>query len=168
MWTLRTRSGAEAAVSETGGVFDVDKLNWLNGEYIRSLDEADLTARIVAHLQREDLLGDEPTEGQLAALTEATPLVQTRMATLAECGPMLGFLLVDGRDLEVEDESVASLKDDAPAVLDASLTALEPLQEWTSEPIEANRSGEHQHDRQRQADLQGGDCGDCGRRIELH
>ena len=29
-------------VSETGGVFDVDKLNWLNGEYIRSLDEADL------------------------------------------------------------------------------------------------------------------------------
>jgi glutamyl-tRNA synthetase len=124
-------------VSETGGVFDVDKLNWLNGEYIRSLDEADLTARIVAHLQREDLLGDEPTEGQLAALTEATPLVQTRMATLAECGPMLGFLLVDGRDLEVEDESVASLKDDAPAVLDASLAALEPLQEWTSEPIEA-------------------------------
>ena len=124
-------------VSETGGVFDVDKLNWLNGEYIRSLDEADLTARIVAHLQREELLGDEPTDAQLTALTEATPLVQTRMVTLAETGPMLGFLLVDGRDLDVDDEAVASLKDDAPAVLDASLGALEPLQEWTSERIEA-------------------------------
>lgn len=124
-------------VSETGGVFDVDKLNWLNGEYIRSLDEADLTARIVAHLQREELLGDEPTDAQLAALTEATPLVQTRMVTLAETGPMLGFLLVDGRDLEVDDDAVATLKDDAPAVLDASLAALEPLQEWTSETIEA-------------------------------
>lgn len=124
-------------VSETGGVFDVDKLNWLNGEYIRSLDEADLTARIVAHLQREELLGDEPTDAQLAALTEATPLVQTRMVTLAETGPMLGFLLVDGRDLEVDDDAVATLKDDAPAVLDASLAALEPLQEWTSEGIEA-------------------------------
>ena len=124
-------------VSETGGVFDVDKLNWLNGEYIRSLDVPDLTARIVAHLQREELLGDVPTEGQLAALTEATPLVQTRMVTLAETGPMLGFLLVDGRDLEVEDDAVASLAHDAPAVLDASLAALEPLQEWTSESIEA-------------------------------
>lgn len=124
-------------VSETGGVFDVDKLNWLNGEYIRSLDEADLTARIVAHLQREELLGDEPTYAQLAALTEATPLVQTRMVTLAETGPMLGFLLVDGRDLEVDDDAVATLKDDAPAVLDASLAALEPLQEWTSGGIEA-------------------------------
>lgn len=124
-------------VSETGGVFDVDKLNWLNGEYIRSLDEADLTARIVAHLQREELLGDEPTDAQLAALTEATPLVQTRMVTLAETGPMLGFLLVDGGDLEVDDDAVATLKDDAPAVLDASLAALEPLQVWTSEGIEA-------------------------------
>jgi len=124
-------------VSETGGVFDVDKLNWLNGEYLRELDEADLTARIVAHLQRAGALDGEPTERQRRAVEQATPLVQTRMVTLAEAVPMLGFLLVDHDRLEIEDFSVAALPDDAPTVLDASLQALEPLGTWAAADLEA-------------------------------
>ncbi len=124
-------------VSESGGVFDVDKLNWLNGEYLRELDEADLAGRIVAHLQRAGALEGEPTVQQRRAIELATPLVQTRMVTLAEAVPMLGFLLVGHADLEVEDESVASLEDDAPQVLDAAVGALEALPAWEAATIEA-------------------------------
>jgi glutamyl-tRNA synthetase len=124
-------------VSATGGVFDVDKLNWLNGEYIRALEPEDLTGRMVQHLTREGLLPAEPTSAQLDRITAATPLVQTRMQTLAETGGMLGFLLVDADALAVEDESFAALSDDAPAVLDAALPALTGLGAWEASAIES-------------------------------
>ncbi len=124
-------------VSATGGVFDVDKLNWLNGEYIRALEPHDLTDRMVQHLTRVGLLPQEPTPAQLDRIAAATPLVQTRMQTLTETEGMLGFLLVDADSLEVEEESFATLSDDAPAVLDASLAALTGLGVWEASGIES-------------------------------
>jgi glutamyl-tRNA synthetase len=50
---------------------------------------------------------------------------------------MLQFLLVPDAALVVEDDAVASLKPDAPAVLDASATALESLGEWRTADLEA-------------------------------
>ncbi len=50
---------------------------------------------------------------------------------------MLGFLFVDDEALVVEDDARGSLGADAPAVLDAGLAALEGLDDFTPEPIEA-------------------------------
>ena len=50
---------------------------------------------------------------------------------------MLGFLIVPDGELVVEPEALASLKADAPAVLDASLAALEGLGEWRAADLEA-------------------------------
>jgi glutamyl-tRNA synthetase len=68
---------------------------------------------------------------------KATPLVQTRLNLLSEARGMLGFLLVPDGDLVVEEDAVASLKPDAPAVLDASLSALGDLGEWRTADLEA-------------------------------
>ncbi len=125
-------------VSATGGVFDVDKLNWLNGEYIRALEPADLTARMVQHLTRVGLLGAAPRPEQLERVAAATPLVQTRMQTLAETEGMLGFLLVDAEALVVQEESFTALSDQAPQVLDAAMTALRDLPHWETSAIEAS------------------------------
>ncbi len=125
-------------VSATGGVFDVDKLNWLNGEYIRALEPADLTARMVQHLTRVGLLGAAPRPEQLERVAAATPLVQTRMQTLAETEGMLGFLLVDAEALVVQEESFTALSDQAPQVLDAAVTALRDLPHWETSAIEAS------------------------------
>ena len=126
-----------ARVSETGGVFDIEKLKWLNGEYIRDLPEDDLAGRIVAYLQRREVLPAEPSAQHLAYLREATPLVQTRMQTLAEAPDMLGFLLVDAAGLTVAEDARASLRPDAAQVLDAATAALEPLEDWSAPAIEA-------------------------------
>jgi glutamyl-tRNA synthetase len=50
---------------------------------------------------------------------------------------MVGFLLVDDDALVVEEDAVASLKDDAPAVLDAAAAALARLGSWRTAEIEA-------------------------------
>jgi glutamyl-tRNA synthetase len=124
-------------VSESGGVFDLDKLGWLNGEYIRSLDTADLTRRIVEYLMQVGVLGVRPTDQQVARIAAATPLVQTRMQTLAESVGMLSFLLIDEDRFEVSPEGSASLSADAPAVLAAAVPALESLGEWNAAAIES-------------------------------
>lgn len=124
-------------VNTVGPIFDMDKLNWLNGHYIRALSPQDLAGRIVAHLVRTGELPGEPTPEQMDLVTKATPLVQERMQLLGEAGPMLGFLFVTDGELAFDPDSVAALKDDAPQVLDASIAALEALDDFTAEPIQA-------------------------------
>src|SRR3954453_6224989 len=78
-------------VNTVGPVFDLKKLDWLNGTYIRALAADDLADRLVAHAARSGAV-DEPAA---AALRAAAPLVQERIETLEQGVDMLRFL-VDG------------------------------------------------------------------------
>jgi len=126
-----------ARVNTVGPVFDLDKLDWLNGEYVRALAEDDLASRLVDRLVRDGVLPPEPREQQRDVVRRATPLVQTRLNLLSEARGMLGFLLVPDAELVIEPDAVGSLKPDAPAVLEASLMALDGLAEWRSSQLEA-------------------------------
>jgi len=59
-------------ISLGGPVFDLEKLRWLNGKYLRALSPAELLERL-----RRDLLSD-------AYLLEVLPLVQERITTLED------------------------------------------------------------------------------------
>jgi glutamyl-tRNA synthetase len=126
-----------ARVNTVGPVFDLDKLDWLNGEYMRGLAEDDLAGRLVDRLVQDGVLPPDPGDDQREVVRRATPLVQTRLNLLSEAAGMLGFLLVPDNALVVEDDAVASLKPDAPAVIDASLATLEKLTDWRTADLEA-------------------------------
>ena len=129
-------------VNPVGPVFDLDKLNWLNGHYIRELSVPDLAERITDHLVRRGVLAAEPTAVQRSLVLAATPLVNERMQVLSEAEGMLGFLLVDDADFAVDaDDAAKVLTDDAAPVLAAAVTALEALTEWTTPAIEAALRG---------------------------
>ncbi len=85
-------------VNPVGPVFDLDKLNWLNGHYVRELSVEDLAGRITDHLVRRGQLPAEPTAEQRALVLAATPLVNERMQVLSEAEGMLAFLLVHDAD----------------------------------------------------------------------
>ena len=82
-----------ARVNTVGPVFDLDKLDWLNGHYMRELSVEDLAGRITDHLSRRGVLPAEPTAEQRAIVLAATPLVNERMQVLSEAEGMLAFLL---------------------------------------------------------------------------
>jgi glutamyl-tRNA synthetase len=124
-------------VNTVGPVFDLQKLGWLNGHYIRALPADDLAQRIVARLVRSGVLPPEPTDVQRELVRRATPLVSERMQLLSEVEGMLGFFFVGDGELVVEDDALASLKDDASAVLDTALTSLADLPSWVATDIEA-------------------------------
>lgn len=124
-----------AKVSTVGPIFDLTKLNWLNGEYIRSLAPDALAARIIEHLL---FTGEwtEPTEAHVELLRRATPLIQERLSVLSEALPKLAFLFTADADLVVADDARAQLGENADEVLDASIAALETVQPFAADEIQ--------------------------------
>ncbi len=66
-----------------GPVFDLTKLKWLNGEYLRRMSPESFFAAL-----RETVLAD-------GYLKEIAALVQTRIETLGEFGDLTGFFFAD-------------------------------------------------------------------------
>ena len=112
--------------------FDQKKADAINAEHIRMLDSADFTARLrdyfVAHGHDTGL--DD------AGFAVAADLVQTRVVVLGDAWELLKFL--DEASYALDEKSAAKeLRPEAVPVLDATLTALESVQEWVTDGIEA-------------------------------
>ena len=86
-------------VQSGGAVFDRERLEWLNGQWIRRLPDDELLARLVPFLGRwldeRASVGRNvrrPTEEDVAALM---PIVRERLPTLGAIGDLVGFLWLD-------------------------------------------------------------------------
>lgn len=122
-------------VNTVGPVFDMTKLDWLNGHYIRELSDAELADRVLEHLAFTN--GQAPSEEVARVIVAAVPIVKERITTLADVVPMVQFLLTPDAELEIADDARASLKDDAGQVLAAARDALAELPEFTTASIES-------------------------------
>jgi glutamyl-tRNA synthetase len=131
-----------ARISTVGPVFDLDKLGWLNGHYVRELSEDDFAARALPFLQRAGLVADPASPEHLALLRRLVPLVQTRVSLLSELPALVGFAFVRDEDFTVEPSAAAKALVPASApVLLAAVAALEAVQEWTTEAVQAAVDG---------------------------
>jgi len=125
-------------VNTVGPVFDLDKLGWLNGHYVRALAPADFAARALTFLQGAGLVGAPASAEELATLAGAVPLVQERVTLLSELPPMLRFLFVPEAGFVVEEAAAAkAFGAGSRTVLSAAADALEPLGEWTTQTVQA-------------------------------
>jgi nondiscriminating glutamyl-tRNA synthetase len=86
-------------VQQAGAIFDRQRLEWLNGQWIRRLADDELVARLMpfleAHLVVLEAAGSmvrHPTGDDVAALL---PMVRERLPTLAAIGELVDFLFVE-------------------------------------------------------------------------
>jgi nondiscriminating glutamyl-tRNA synthetase len=82
-------------VQKGGAVFDRERLEWLNGQWIRRLSPVEMVERLRPFLQVEADAGRidrTPNDDEIAALV---PLVQERLPRLGLIGDLVGFLFVD-------------------------------------------------------------------------
>ena len=115
-------------VNAVGPVFDLDKLNWLNGHYVRATPQAELADRLVAYIG---------AAGEKADLVRrATPLVQERMAVLREAREMLAFLVDDELTLDPTAAEKFLGAEQRPT-LQAARDALAGVATWDTATIEA-------------------------------
>jgi glutamyl-tRNA synthetase len=112
-------------ISLGGPVFDLVKLKWLNGEYLRKLSGEEFFGQL-----RHVLFSDE-------YLRAIAPLVQTRIETLGQFGDLADFFFRD--DVMPPQEVFLPKKrtlDETLAFTGELLTALEGC-EWTLESLDA-------------------------------
>jgi nondiscriminating glutamyl-tRNA synthetase len=104
-------------VQHAGARFDWEKLNWINGEWIRAMDDAELAKRLEPFL---------PGLEQ-ATIMRAVPPLKTRMAKLADATEYLAYLDHDPEPPALDADSIERLKLAAEAIKDVP---------WQSEPVE--------------------------------
>jgi len=125
-------------VSPNPARFDLKKCTAINGDWIRALDPADLTERIIPFLVRAGVVTEPLDASTRVTLSAAVPLVQERMETLGQAVGMLGFLLVAEESFTVDAaDADAVLTDSGRDVVRAAMAALEPLPDWEASSIEA-------------------------------
>lgn len=119
-------------VGKAGGVFDQQKLLWLNGEYIMKMDMEARTKAVIPFLQKAGLLAEEISPEKFKWLKEVVKAVGDRLKTLAQILDYSGFFFVD--KLEYDEAAVKKrLKNPGvPEMLEkikAKLQAVEPYDE---------------------------------------
>jgi glutamyl-tRNA synthetase len=104
-------------VSPSPSQFDFAKLDWMNGVYLRELPPQELAHRLVLWL------GEEGFDWDAELIARTVPLVQEKIARLADYPGFAGFLFGD-----VEPDP-AELDGGAPmlAAADEALASLEPF-----------------------------------------
>ena len=137
-----------AKVNTVGPIFNLDKLNWLNGHYIRELDTREFATRLLPFLVKDGVLSEAPSLPELGRLNLVAEQIQTRINLLSEATPLVAPFFTPDDKLPIAEDARAQLKESAPQVLDAAIAALEPISgslglpdgsgvEWTHDRIEA-------------------------------
>ncbi len=115
-------------IQASPAVANLERLDWLNGQFIRRLTPDELAARLAP------LMPAVPVE----ALTPLVPLVQERLRSLNEAPDMLRFFFED-RDTYRPEQLIPKGRDAAAtaAALQEAAASLRALTDWTPESIEA-------------------------------
>jgi glutamyl-tRNA synthetase len=135
-------------VQPNGAVFDRERLDWLNGQWIRRLPDADLVERALPFLERS--VADAAASGAAVrppdaqSLSDLLPLVRERLPRLDAIGPMVEFVFLD--DLVVEPGLLVPKRWDVPMTVEglrAARVAIADLGEvsFEAEELEATLRG---------------------------
>ena len=87
-------------VQKGGAVFDRQRLEWLNGQWIRRLDPEDLIERLQPFLEIERDAGRIDRVPTAEELRPLVPVIQERLPKLGAIGELVGFLWVDQVELD--------------------------------------------------------------------
>jgi len=124
-------------VSQTAAIFNREKLDWMNGVYIRSLSLEDFTQRALPFLN-SDLPDAVPRPLSTSCVRQIMPLIQERARTLTEVAELTDFFFVD--ELEYDARLLIVKNMSQGSVLRALETVqarLEPLAVFDAESLEA-------------------------------
>ncbi|WP_282785580.1 glutamate--tRNA ligase [Nocardia sp. CC201C] len=119
--------------------FDQKKADAINAEHIRLLEPGDFAHRLRAYLTEHGHIGAE-VDDKLVSI--AADLVQTRIVVLGDAWDLLKFLFVPADEFTVDEAAAQkNLGPDAVPVLEAAVSALDGVSEWTAAPIEEALKG---------------------------
>jgi len=120
-------------INKTGAIFDITKLDWMNGYYIRQLSVPDLASRLMPFLEKAGLA----TERDREYVERVVPLIQERIKKLSEIAELTDFFFVD--TLEYDSHLLVAkglTAESSLSALRAARQRLATLPEWDRAALE--------------------------------
>ena len=124
------------AVSKSPAVFDIEKLKWLNGHYIRQTSIERLVELAIPYLQREGYLPTEVTDVEKQWTTLIVTALQEKIHTINDIGEFMHLFV--GEDVSIPDDEEAReimADPDTPVVIAAFQQKLAELEEWNADDV---------------------------------
>src|SRR5438874_3314886 len=125
----------------SAGIYDPEKLLWMNGVYIRQLSLEELTRRALPYMERPEAQGGLPDSVRRPLDWDYTARVlhleHERLKTLGEAAHVVSFFYTD--DLNYETSLLIQKGMDAPrtrAALARARNVLERIEQWEHSTIE--------------------------------
>ena len=124
-------------VAKNPAVFDIDKLNWLNAQYMKKLSSEQITDMAVPHLvEKGYLASSDISADEKAALVRFTEIIRDHLSYGAQFLDFADLYFND--DIIVEDPEAKKVLEDetAPAVLNLFKQKLSSIEEFTAANIQ--------------------------------
>ncbi|MDA8443069.1 MAG: glutamate--tRNA ligase [Peptococcaceae bacterium] len=122
-------------VAKSPAVFDMDKLNYINGHYIRKSSPETIAKLAIPHLQEAGFLPDIITTEGFQWLTNMAAAIQEHLAYVAQVVEFAGLFF--GEEVTIEDEEARSVLqgEHVHTVIDLFLTKLAGVEVLTPESV---------------------------------
>ncbi len=128
-------------VSRSGAIFNLDKLDWMNGHYIREAGDAELADALLDYWRRYPP-AELPPDPDRETLVRIVPLIKERLKTLADAAERVPFFFSD--DFDYEPSELVQRKMDAAGTLralNASVEAVGAVEPFDAATLEAKLRG---------------------------
>ena len=122
-------------VAKNPAVFDMDKLRWLNGVYIRKSPVSKLTELALPHLRAAGYISASPTEAEKRWAELVVTALQEKFTTISEIVDHLAVLTGDDVILETGEAADILRAETYPAVIRAFRNKIARLNELTPENV---------------------------------
>lgn len=118
-------------------VFDMEKLNWMNGVYIRNLSKEELFERALDYVTAAGLLSGKESPETRKYAQDALALEQEKLVLLSEAPGLIDFFLKEDYTLDPQSVNDVLRKEGAMDVLAGIAQEFEKLPDFTAASTEA-------------------------------
>jgi glutamyl-tRNA synthetase len=122
-------------ISKNPAIFDAEKLEWLNGVYLREMPAEEFVAAMIPWLEAAGWLTAEEAATRHDRLVHLAPLVSERIKRLDELAPAVRFLF-EQPEIAAEAREKVLAQEGAGRALDAASEALTNVRPFEHDPIE--------------------------------
>jgi len=123
-------------VGKSSAIFDPQKLEWMNGEYIRRMKSEELTSLLIPYLKKAGLVGGDidPKTGEM--IEKITRLEQERIKTLSQITDLAEFFFKKEFEYDLKAVEKRLKKNYVPSLLKKIKERIKEISPFTKENLE--------------------------------
>jgi len=123
-------------VNKTAAIYDVKKLTWINGHYLRELDSGFITEQTIPFMIKKGIITEQEAQEKFEYIKRIVEISRDRAKTLDELADSIAFFFKDITGYEEKGVRKHFAKENAAKLLTLGADALEKLDDFTLENTE--------------------------------